>query len=158
MANKVAAAAIAAVALAAFLFVGFYVVDAGVQTSLHDITVTNETFTPDGGSLSVFENSQLNRASYDETVTVRNSSDGSVFDESSNYTWFSTNGTLETTANSDLANASEATITYGYSGQTLEQTATTNIIVDLMGVMVPLVFVAFVSFLAVAMFVLGRWA
>lgn len=158
MASKVAAAAVAAVALAAFLFVGFYVVDAGIQTSLHDVTVTNETFTPDGGNLSVFDNSQLNRATYDETVTVRNASTGSVFDESGNYTWFSGNGTLSTTDESDLANASSATITYGYNGQTLEQTKTTNIVVNFMGVLVPLAFIAFVSFLAVALFALGRWA
>lgn len=158
MAHKAAAAAIAAVALGAFLFVGFYVVDAGIQTSLHDVTVTNETFTPDGGNLSVFDNSQLNRATYDETVTVRNETDGQVLAPSGNYTWFSGNGTLETTANSDLANASSATVTYGYEGQNREQTATTNIIVEFMGVLVPLAFVGFVSFLAIALLVLGRWA
>lgn len=158
MPNKIAAAAIAAVALAAFLFVGFYVVDAGIQTSLHDVTVTNESFTPSGGDLTTFDNSELNRADYDETVTVRNASDGSVFDASGNYTWFAANGTLETTANSDLADASSATITYGYNGQTAEQTATTNIIIEFMGIMVPLAFIGFVSFLFVAMFVMGRWA
>lgn len=158
MAHKAAVAAVAAVALAAFLFIGFFVVDAGVQSSLHDVTVTNESFTPGGGNLSAFENSQLNRATYDESVTVRNGSDGATFPESGNYTWFSGNGTLQTTANSALANASSATITYGYNGQTLEQTKATNIVVNFMGVMPILAFVAFVSFLAVALFVLGRWA
>lgn len=157
MASKIAAAAVAAVALAAFLFLGFYVVDAGVQTSLHDINITNESFTPDGGNLSTFENSELARATYDESVTVRDESDGATFPESGNYTWFSGNGTLQTTANSDLADASSATITYGYNGQTLEQTKTTNVITEVMGVLVPLAFIAFVSFLAVALFVMGRW-
>lgn len=158
MAHKAAVAAIAAVALGAFLFIGFFVVDAGIQSSLHDITVTNETFAPTGGELSVLENSRLNRATYDETVTVRNASTGETFAESGNYTWFGGDGTLEPVENSDLANTSEATVTYGYTGQTVKQTAATNVVVDFMGIMPIVAFVGFVAALAVSLFVLGRWA
>lgn len=158
MSNKAATAAIAAVVLAAFLFLGFYVVDAGVESSYHDISIENESFTPVGGELSVFENSNLNRATYEETVTVRNASSEDVFLESGNYTWYEGNGTLKTTTNSDLANTSTATITYNYTGQTLKQTKLTNMVVRFMGILVPLAFVGFVAFLGVSMFVLGRVA
>lgn len=158
MANNVAVAGIAAVALAAFLFIGFFVVDAGIQSSIHDITVTNESFEPTGGQLAVFDNSQLNRATYDDSATVRNATTGETFPESGNYTWFEANGTLEPVTNSDLANASEATVTYDYTGQTLEQTKATNVVVDFMGILPILGFTAFVSFLAIALFALGRWA
>jgi len=158
MANNVAMAAIAAIGLGLFLLTGAYIVDATVQESRHDITVTNESFTPDGGNLSTFEASNLDDAEYDDSVTVRNDSDGSTFEASGNYTWFETNGTLKTTANSDLATTSTATITFSYTGQTAEQAATTGIVVDLWGALVPLAFVGFVGFFAVAMFTLGRFA
>jgi len=158
MANNVAMAAIAAIGLGLFLLAGAYIVDATVQESRHAISVTNESFAPDGGNLSTFKASNLADAEYDDLVTVRNDSDGSRFEESGNYTWFETNGTLKTTVNSDLAATTTATITYSYDGQTARQAATTNIVVDLWDVLVPLAFVGFVGFFAVAMFTLGRFA
>lgn len=156
MARVVTRAAVAAIALAAFLFVGFYVVDAGIQTSRHDISIVNESFDPVGGEINVLNNSQLNRADYESTVTVYNESDGSKF-PTANYTWHSSNGTIFVNNNSDLDNASTALIEYNYTGQTLKQTKTTNVLVEFMGVLVPLAFIAFVSMLAVAMFFTARF-
>lgn len=159
MAKEVAVIGLAVLGVALTAFGGYYVIDEATAESRHDVTIENESFSATGDALASFNNSQLARADYDATVTVRNASDGSIFDESGNYTWFEANGTLEVTANSDLANATTAEITYGYFGQELGQTGLTTIFHDYHGdVLAPVAFIGFIVFLIAAFAVMGAVA
>lgn len=150
---------VAAVGLVVVLFMGIYVLDAAAEDSRHDVTVENETFQPSAGALESFENSELARADYDETVTVRNESDDSVYDPGGNYTWQSGNGTLRVTSGGELANADNASITYGYFGQKFGQTKITTIFFDAQSFLGPVfAIVAFVVLALVGLAALGRAA
>lgn len=155
MAARVAALGLAVAGVAMLVFVGMYVVDAAVDNSQHDVTVVNESFTPSGGEVTQLQNSNLSRADYDDNVTVR-FENGTVVDRAGNYTWFSGNGTVRTTAGSRLASVSTALITYGYNGHTLEQTAIVNISIETMSLLKPMVLAAFVALLLAGLAVLGR--
>lgn len=150
-------AAVAVVAVMLFAVGGIYVLDASAQDSRHQIAVTNTSFTPDGGNISSTEYSNLSRAEYDESVTVRGE-DKSVIDQTGNYTWHTSNGTLRTTPNSTLANQSVGYLSLNYTGQTPKQTAVTNISFDAQEVIAPLVLVGGLGLTAAVLFFLGRMA
>jgi len=123
MAKSLAALGIALVVVPLIFFGGVFALNSTISESEDVVTTTNESFTPTGGDVTVFDNSGLDFANYNDTVTVRNASTGTVFANAGNYTYFDANGTLEPVANSDLANASSATVTYSYVGLERGQTA-----------------------------------
>jgi len=131
--SGIALLGIGVVALVVLLFVGVLATAATVEQTERAIQIENESFEPVGDTVIELNNSALEFAEYNDTVTVRNATDGSVFEESGNYTWYDGNGTIEPVANSDLANASTATITYGYTGLSRAQTGVAALLADLQG-------------------------
>lgn len=123
-----------------------YVLDASIDDSKHLNSVDSETWTPQTGTPTVLDNSELARADYNDTVTVRNSS-GATMTEGSDYTWHETNGTVEALSGGDLDGESSAEIDYGWTGQTKRQERMTDILVDGNAVLVPMSVFAFVVLL-----------
>lgn len=82
--------------------------------------VENEVFQPADDTLVELNNSNQANTLYSETVTVTDVNDTTVFQPDGNYTWHDGNGTLFVEAGSDLANESDAHITYEYSSTTAE--------------------------------------
>lgn len=148
-------AAVAAVAIMIFAIGGLYVYDATVQDSRHDITIDNESFTPNASDgVERFDNSELERADYDETVDVFDANESEI-EQSGNYTWHDSNGTLSVVSNSQLDNESNATITYGYLGQTLDQTKVSNVLIDSQELVRVLIIVAGAMMLLTALVAMG---
>ena len=104
----------------------------------HDIE--NESFTPDPGNVTELENSNLDAADYDDTVTVRNESN-TTMTEGTDYEWHESNGTLTTLEGGDLANDSTGYVTYGYNRPPPDQVMLANVfsqIPSAMGAFLPL--------------------
>lgn len=102
-------------------------------------TITNETFTPTGGTVTTLNESNRADVLYNESVTVYNDTDVRMTD--GNYTWFATNGTLKTTAGSQLADDPSGNVTYGYLDTTedhLTLTAVFSTIPDAVGIALPI--------------------
>lgn len=116
---------------------------AGYQAALEDAgsnnTVVNETWTPNAGSITVLDDSQLTGAYYSEDVTVYNDT-GVEVDEGADYVWFETNGTVKAVSGGALDGEPSATITYSYQLTTQEQrdmTAVLSHIPQAMGTALP---------------------
>lgn len=141
MARSLAVLGIALVVVPLVFFGGVFALNSTISESEDVVTTTNESFTPTGGDLAVFDNSRLDFADYNSTVTVRNASTGEVFQNAGNYTYFDANGTLEPVGNSDLANASSATVTYSYVGLERGQTAIASLTTQIMPFLAEIVLV-----------------
>lgn len=101
--------------------------DAALADNSDRYVVENETFTPDAGNVTVLENSNLDGATYNDTVRVWNASDVEMTD-GQDYEWHHSNGTLRTLEGGDLANDSDARITYDYERPPEEQLMMSDIL------------------------------
>lgn len=111
---------IVAFALAVLAIMGLTAVQASLEDAGTDVTVTNETWTPDAGNITTLNDSQINGAYYDDTVTVYDENDTEMT-AGTDYEWFPTNGTVKALAGGGLDGDASATITYRYQETTLEQ-------------------------------------
>lgn len=107
---------IALIAIALLIVVGAQAVDQTVRATNPVTQVENETFTPDGANVTELDDSNLDKAQYNNTVDVYVDDSGNTVNvnESGNYTWNRFNGTITTTNQSYLDGFSSANITYGY--------------------------------------------
>lgn len=119
--------AVAVVGAVILLAGGAFLVDAAIEDSEHRVEITNETFEPVGDTLVELNGSQLDRADYDPTITVRDS-DGAIVNPTGNYTWYESNGTLYVNGSSYLDNQNNATASYGWFGQEIQQDKVTGIV------------------------------
>jgi len=113
--------------------------DAGDKT-----TIDGESFTPDAGTVTTLEHSELANTYYAETVTVRDGNDDLV-DPGEDYVWFEGNGTIKTVTGGELDGSSSATISYSYQSTTSDQRALigiTAMLPRILGVLAPLLGVA----------------
>jgi hypothetical protein len=106
-------AIIALVGIALFALIAVMGMNGALADNASLTTVENETWTPDAGNVTELNNSNLEAADYNETVTVRDST-GTVMSNQTDYTWFDGNGTVKATVGGGLDGESEATISYGY--------------------------------------------
>lgn len=117
-------------------------------------TVTNETFTPDGGNITTLSESNRDDVIYNRSVTIYDDSgtDTTVASEPEDYRWFESNGTLKTNETGSLAGDSSANITYGYFDSTEQKIGAqqlTSFLPRLFGLMLPLgLVIAFIAFLS----------
>ena len=99
---------------------------AGLQVSLEDagedFDVTNETWTPNAGTVTTLEESNRNGAYYSEDSAVDvYDENGTEMDEGTDYEWFGANGTVKALTGGGLDGDSSATITYSFQQTTAEQ-------------------------------------
>lgn len=94
--------------------------EAALESGGDDVTVENETWTPDPGNVTQLDDSNIEGAYYDEDVEVRDEN-GNLSEEGTDYEWFAGNGTVKALSGGNLDGDAEATITYGYSETTAEQ-------------------------------------
>lgn len=85
-----------------------------LEDSEIEYNITNESWTPDAGNITTLNNSNLEAADYESTVTVRNQTDA-LMTEPSDYTWFENNGTILTNTTGSLAGDTTANISYNYT-------------------------------------------
>lgn len=112
-------------------------------------TVENETWTPDPGNVTTLNESNLDGADYNETVTVRDSS-GTEMSNETDYTWFDGNGTVKALEDGGLDGEEEATISYGYERAPEEQVEMAQLmalIPNSVGVLVPIIGLVFLLLL-----------
>lgn len=103
--------------------VGVAMLQSGLITGGDDITNVNESWTPNAGSVTQLDDSELDNAYYDNETTVYNTSgtDAVEMTEGTDYEWIETNGTVKALTGGGLDGASEATITYSYQLTTDEE-------------------------------------
>jgi hypothetical protein len=87
---------------------------AALTSAAESFTNTNETWTPNAGSVTALDDSKLDGADYEETVTVYNSSDV-LMSNQTDYTWFAGNGTIKALSGGDLDGEASATVSYNYT-------------------------------------------
>lgn len=100
--------------------VGVVGLESALETAGDDVTIVNETWVPDPGSVTTLNDSNIDGAFYDNETTVFNAT-GEEVDRGSDYEWFVRNGTVKAVVGGALDGESEATITYGYQETTAEQ-------------------------------------
>lgn len=100
--------------------VGVAMLQSGLITGGDDITNVNESWTPNAGSVTQLDDSELDNAYYDNETTVYNSTDVEMA-EGSDYEWIESNGTVKALTGGDLAGEPNATITYSYQLTTDEE-------------------------------------
>lgn len=113
-------AIIALVGIALFALIGIIGMNAALANNASLTTVENETWTPDPGNVTELNDSNLEGADYNETVTVRDNS-GTVMTDGTDYEWFAGNGTVKALTGGGLDGETEATISYGYERPPPEQ-------------------------------------
>lgn len=136
---------LAGIAIAIFAMVALLGFNAALADNLDTYTNTNESFTPDAGNVTELEDSNLQAADYNDTVTVYNASNVTMTD-GADYEWFDENGTLKTLAGGDLANDTTGYITYSYQRPPADQVMLSNILAQIpraMGFALPLFAVLF---------------
>jgi hypothetical protein len=104
-------------------------------------SITNESWTPNAGTVTTLENSELEYADYEPEVEVYDST-GTLMTNGSDYRWFKGNGTVKALVGGDLDGETSATISYNYTQTTKEQrriVGITSQVPRLMGVLVMLV-------------------
>lgn len=122
---------------------------AGFQAALGgtatETVVENETWEPVPGNITTLNDSELNGAEYNDTVTVRDSN-ATTMTDGTDYEWYDGNGTVKAIEGGGLDGEPNATITYDYTRPDEEQLAIAGIlshIPQVMGfvlVLAPLVF------------------
>lgn len=112
--------------LLAFLAIGVLAMmamgglQAGLENAGEDHTVTNESWTPNPGTITELSESNRTGAYYANSVTVRDEN-GSIVAAGEDYRWYVENGTVEALAGGELDGDSEATITYSFQQTTADQ-------------------------------------
>lgn len=101
-------------AVALLVLVGASAADSALVQAGDEQTVTNETWSPNAGSVTTLDESNRNDAYYDDTVDVWDEN-GTAMDSEQDYVWYRTNGTIKTVEGGRLAGDSDANITYGYA-------------------------------------------
>lgn len=116
-----AVAGIFALAIVAMLAVGGFQV--ALENAGEDHSVTNETWTPNTGSVTQLDNSERAGAYYDNETAVYNTTGTSAveMEEGTDYVWFESNGTVKAVSGGGLDGATEATISYSFQQTTEEQ-------------------------------------
>lgn len=120
--------------------IAIYGGQAALSDAGDDVTVTNETWTPDAGNWTDLDKSNIEFASYDETVTVRDENE-TLMDRGTDYDWNSTDGTVFTIIGGGLDGDANATITYDYQVSTGQQrtfAATLGVLPQVVGAILPL--------------------
>lgn len=102
-----------AMVLAVLAMMGAAATNAAVQDSGEQQVVSDESFTPVVGEYNQLENSDLDGAFYNESVTVRDSG-GTEVSEPADYEWNARNGTVFVKQSGALDGESSATIDYRY--------------------------------------------
>lgn len=95
-------------------------IQAGLEDAKDDITVHNETFTPDAGNITTLANSNIRGAFYKPTVDVYDSN-GKEVDPGDDYEWIAENGTVRAIVGGKLDGEPSANITYTYTTTTERQ-------------------------------------
>lgn len=85
-----------------------------IGSGTNTTTITNESFTPDGGNYTNFSKSLQNHTEYSSNVTVYDANVTEV-SQSGNYEWETENGTLFIESNSYLDNQSTGFIDYTFT-------------------------------------------
>lgn len=93
---------------------------ASLEQAGDDTTITNESWSPTAGSVTTLDDSNIDDAYYDESVTVYDDTND-VMSEGDDYIWYPGNGTVKTVTGGALDGDTSATITYGYQLTTDEQ-------------------------------------
>lgn len=109
--------AVALVAVAAILLTGVAAVNASYESAGPHTDIQNESWTPNAGSTTSLDHSNVDSVFYDETVVVQNAS-GVHSTDGVDYEWYPSNGTIKTLSGGNLDGETTATITYGYSTPT----------------------------------------
>ncbi len=144
--------AIVLIAVPVLLVGGIAAVDSSLEEAGNETTVTDESFEPVGGDTTTLNQSDVDGAIYDETVTVE--SNGTTYESDGNYSWdggLDGNGTISVVENSSLSNQSTATIDYGYTKTTEHQRFISGMLGDMFntgGLMVIVVGIALILFAA----------
>lgn len=144
-----AVAAIFALFVLTIAGIGAY--EAALEAAGSEHTVTNETWTPDAGTVTTLNKSNLGGAYYDHNVTVYDEFDTRM-DRSTDYRWFPGNGTIKAVVGGGLDGDANATVTYSYQLTTGQQRALTGVLGTLlrMVVVVAPLFVVILFFLVVS--------
>lgn len=103
--------------------VGVGMLQAGLISGGDDISNVNETWTPNPGSVTQLDDSELDNAYYDNETTVYNTTGSTAVEmtEGTDYEWTESNGTVKAISGGGLDGATEATITYSYQLTTDEE-------------------------------------
>lgn len=132
--------AVAAIfALVILASMGVYGFEAALESAGEDVTVVNETWTPDAGNVTTLNDSDITGAYYDHNVTVYDEND-TLMDQGSDYKWLVSNGSVKAVSGGDLDGDDNATITYGYQETTQQQrdlTAMLGRIPQAIGLVIP---------------------
>lgn len=103
---------IALVGVAIILLTGIVGVNAAFANSGPHQEST-ESFTPDAGNITTFNNSHVDALLYDSAAEVRDENNRLMV-EGEDYQWYHKNGTLKTLKGGQLEGDSSAEITYGW--------------------------------------------
>lgn len=113
-------AVVAILALVILAMGGVVATQGALENAGEDRYVTNETWTPDAGNVTVLNESQRKGAYYSENATVYDENQTEM-DAGTDYEWFSENGTVKAVVGGGLDGDSEATISYAFAQTTAEQ-------------------------------------
>lgn len=152
---SVARLAVAFLVVAMVLAGGVTALEESFTATGNQATVTNETFNPSSADVIVLAESQRDDVAYDASseVTVYNTTGvtDTVADEPEDYQWNRNNGTLTINQSGELADDTEANVTYGYLNSTeqkIQAQQLTSLLPRLFGFILPLGLVlAFIMFL-----------
>lgn len=113
-------AIITLVILAAMASVVF---QASLESGGEQVTIENETWTPDAGNVTTLDESSRSDAFYKNVTTVYNNdtSPPTEVDRGDDYVWIEENGTIKAVQGGALDGVSSALITYEYADVTNEQ-------------------------------------
>lgn len=144
--TRTAAAAVVLVFMVVLSMGAPYAIGAAIDNSQATYTSKHD-FSPDPGSVT-FDQSNLD-ATYYDNETVRNET-GAVMTDGTDYKWDTTNGTLDVQSSGDLANDSNASITFTYYGPTPRQDAVGDVVVRSNQIIVMLPLLVAVVFMGAA--------
>jgi len=140
----------AVVAVAVLLLAGIYALGYAGGEAGDRYAVDNESWTADPGNETNLSYSYVPNASYDSTVTVRDSNcgDGVTSGDTNceqlrpgeDYVWNNENGTIRAVENGSINESEESTISYGYGVPNDQQQRVTTIFASLYRIGGPLVF------------------
>jgi len=116
-----ARALVAILAIAILFGVGVWGIGAATETAGSNYDIDGETFTPNAGSVTTLDHSNLPDTHYSESVEVFDNN-GNLVDPGEDYVWFD-NGTIKTVTGGDLDGLNSATIDYRYEVRTDDQQA-----------------------------------
>lgn len=145
---------LAVVGLAIMLAAGVGAVSSADQSAQQAITIENETWSPDPGSVTTLDESNREYAEYDATVTVRDEN-GTNSAADADYRWYQSNGTVMALSGGNLDGDASAVITYGYDQSSAEQDMIATTTAQLAGVSGIIPFVLMALMLIVAASTIG---